>query len=102
MDRPPRGAAARIYRPAKSAMQSGAGMRSWVLEFVPVTPQRLDALMGWPGWGDPEGQVTLHFPTREQAVRYAQAHGLDYAVEPEAQSTFKRKSYAENFTGPRR
>jgi hypothetical protein len=102
---PPNGATARIYRPAKTATQSGAGMRDWVLEFEPVHPQYIDSLMGWAGRGDVERQVTLHFPTKEEAVAYAKRHRLDYVVVPEHKPRQKIKSYADNFrtdlVGPR-
>ena len=38
---------ARIYRPAKTAMQSGkAKTKDWVLEFEPASARRSDPLMG--------------------------------------------------------
>ena len=39
---------ARIYRPAKNAMQSGPALgKDWVLEFEPTDARRQDPLMGW-------------------------------------------------------
>jgi len=39
---------ARIYRPAKSAMQSGpARGKDWVLEFEPASARNPEPLMGW-------------------------------------------------------
>ena len=39
---------ARIFRPAKNAMQSGkANTREWVLAFAPGAPRLPDPLMGW-------------------------------------------------------
>ena len=72
---------AKIYRPAKTAMQSGlAGTRNWVLEFAPSAAQRRDALMGWAGGGDALGQVRMNFPTAEEAVAFAEKHSLAYRV----------------------
>lgn len=89
---------ARIFVPPKSAMQSGRGRsEGWVLEFPPGERQRLDPLMGWSGSGDTQGQVRLHFDTREQAVAYAEANGLPYAIEEPTPRRIKPKSYAENF-----
>jgi hypothetical protein len=89
---------ARIFVPPKSAMQSGRGKtHGWVLEFAQAERKRIDPLMGWSGSGDTQGQVRLHFETREQAVAYAEANALSYAVEEPAPHRIKPKSYAENF-----
>jgi hypothetical protein len=89
---------ARIYVPPRSAMQSGrAGTQGWVLEFSPGERQRLDPLMGWSGSGDTNGQVRLHFPTREEAVAYAEANALAYEVEEPKPVRIKAKVYADNF-----
>ena len=89
---------ARIYVPPRSAMQSGRGrQQGWVLEFAPGEQQRLDPLMGWSGSGDTNGQVRLRFPTREEAVAYAEARGLRYEVEEPKPIRIKAKVYADNF-----
>src|ERR1043165_9822101 len=65
---------ARIYRPAKNAMQSGkAKTKDWVLEFEPASARKPDPLMGWTQSSDMNGQIRLTFETREQAIAYAQA-----------------------------
>ncbi|MGE5451466.1 MAG: ETC complex I subunit, partial [Acidobacteriota bacterium] len=71
---------ARIYRPSKTAMQSGrAKAQEWVLEFEPKEARRSDPLMGWTVTGDTESsQVRLSFDTREEAVRYAEHHGIAF------------------------
>ncbi len=39
---------AKIYRPARNAMQSGtAKSQEWLLEFESETPRTVDPLMGW-------------------------------------------------------
>ncbi len=94
---------ARIYRPAKTAMQSGkAKTKDWVLEFAPVSALRSDPLMGWTQSSDMNGQVRLTFETRAEAVAYAQNNGLAFQLfEPK---TPKRiiKAYADNFAAGRR
>ena len=94
---------ARIYRPAKTAMQSGkAGTREWLLEFAPASARKSDPLMGWTQSSDMNGQIKLEFETRDEAVAYAQAHGLAFQVtEPK---TPKRiiKAYADNFAPGRK
>ena len=92
-------AIARIYRPSKTAMQSGrAETRKWRLEYEPATRRDPDPLMGWSSARDTLNEVKMHFPTLEDAVGFATKHGLDYTViEPNA-PTVKPKSYADNFS----
>jgi hypothetical protein len=53
-------ARARIFRPARTAMQQGrAKTKAWVLEFEPAKALRPDNLMGWAGGGDTNRQVRL-------------------------------------------
>ena len=89
---------ARIYRPAKNAMQSGgARTKQWVLEYEPESARVIDPLMGWTGSADMRQQVCLEFDTAEEAVAYAQRHAIPHQVfEPHLPSP-KSKSYSENF-----
>jgi hypothetical protein len=94
---------ARIYRPAKTAMQSGkAKSKDWALEFEPESARAPDPLMGWTQSRDMNGEVRLTFETREEAIAYAQAHGIPFQVlEPKP---VKRvlKAYADNFSAVRK
>ena len=94
---------ARIYRPAKNAMQSGkAKTKDWVLDFEPTSARVPDPLMGWTQSRDMNGEVRLTFETREEAIRYAQDHGIAFhLLEP---PTVKRviKAYADNFSAARK
>ncbi|WP_439814332.1 ETC complex I subunit [Zavarzinia sp. CC-PAN008] len=89
---------ARIFRPAKNAMQSGRrNTRRWLLEFEPASARFADPLMGWTGSTDQNGQLRLSFATREEAVAYAEKHQIPFEVlEPHAPS-LQIKPYAENF-----
>ena len=89
---------ARIYQPAKSAMQSGrANTRHWLLEFEQSEKRRIDGLMGWTGSADTQAQVRLKFPSRGEAVAYAKKHGIIYDLkEPQARRV-RPKSYTDNF-----
>ena len=89
---------ARIYKPAKSAMQSGeGGTKEWVLEHEPASPRKIDPLMGWTASADMGAQVRLAFATREEAVAFAERSGIPYRViEPKLHRQI-RKSYADNF-----
>ena len=91
-------AQARIYRPTKTAMQSGrAKTKKWVLEFEPASRRDPDPLMGWSSAQDTLNEVQLHFDTLEEALAYAQKRGLDYTLIEPQQHTPKAKSYADNF-----
>jgi hypothetical protein len=89
---------ARIHKPPKSAMQSGrANTRLWELVFEPASARRPDPLMGWTMSTDTLGQVRLRFDTREEAVDYAQRHGIPFEVAAETKSKTIVKAYADNF-----
>ena len=94
---------ARIYRPSKSAMQSGmANAQDWVLEFEPASARRVDPLMGWTSSGDMDGQVRLQFATSDEAVAYAQAHQIPFQlIEPQDRKKII-KAYADNFAPGRK
>ena len=89
---------ARIYKPARNAMQSGtARSRNWVLDFEPANEREIDPLMGWTSSRDTQTQVRLEFTTRDDAIAYAERHGLAYTLlEPRPRKIVK-KSYADNF-----
>ena len=89
----------RIYRPAKTAMQSGRGgnAKSWVLEYEPVAPKQPDNLMGWCGSPDTTSQIRVKFATQEEAVAFAKRKGLDFQVFGENERLVKPKNYADNF-----
>ena len=89
---------ARIFIPAKTAMQSGRGQRrKWVLEYEPATPRRPEPLMGWASAEDTLDQVRLRFATLDEAVAFAEKQGLDYSVVTPHHEIEKPKSYADNF-----
>ena len=89
---------ARIFRPAKSAMQSGrAKTHRWVLEFAPEAARVPDPLMGWTQTTDTDGQIRLNFDTREAAVDYAQRRGVAFEVIPDPERKQIIKAYADNF-----
>jgi hypothetical protein len=94
---------ARIYKPSKTAMQSGfANTRSWVLDFEPEAPRRVEPLMGWTSSGDMRQQLRLRFETKEEAVAYCERHGIQYQVFEIAPSKRRTMSYADNFSFKRR
>ena len=49
---------ARIYKPARTAMQSGtAKTKEWVLDYEPEQRRVIDPLMGWTSSGDMKQQA---------------------------------------------
>lgn len=89
---------ARIFSPAKTAMQSvKAKTGFWVLEFDAEQPRKIDPLMGYTTSGDMKSQIRLAFNTKEEAVAYAQKHGLEFRVQEPKEAKRRQISYAENF-----
>ncbi|WP_334163068.1 ETC complex I subunit [Phenylobacterium sp.] len=90
---------ARIFRPSKTAMQSGKQKtQDWVLEFEPSAARRPDPLMGWTQTRDTvSSQVRLTFETKEDAVRYADAHGIAFQLIDPKPAKKIIKAYADNF-----
>jgi hypothetical protein len=89
---------ARIYKPARTAMQSGpARTKEWVLEYDARQAREIDPLMGWTSSRDTRSQVKLEFATHEEAIAYAERHGIAYRLSEPPPRTVQRKSYADNF-----
>ncbi len=90
--------AARIYSPAKTAMQSGkAKTGQWILDFDPESPRKIDPLMGYTTSGDMKSQIRLTFDTKEEAIAYAEKHGIEFRVQEPKEPKRRQISYAENF-----
>jgi hypothetical protein len=94
---------ARIYRPARNAMQSGKGKsKSWLLVHEQTKPRGIEPLMGYTSSSDTTQQVRLSFATLEEAEAYAQRNGIPYTVQPAHDPTPKRVSYPDNFRADRK
>ena len=96
---------ARIYQPARTAMQSGtAKTQGWVLEFAPASARGIDPLMGWTSSDDTQSQVRLRFDSREAAQAYAAEKGIEYdLVEPKPRrANIRARGYGENFATDRK
>ena len=94
---------AKIYRPARNAMQSGtAKSQEWMLEFESTTPRTVDPLMGWIGNADTNTQVRLTFETREEAIAFAQRNGIPFQVAEPREAKRVITAYADNFSAVRR
>ncbi len=94
---------AKIYRPARNAMQSGtAKSQEWMLEFESETPRTVDPLMGWISNADTSPQVRMTFETREEAIEFAKRQGIPFQVAETREPRRVIKSYADNFSAVRR
>ena len=89
---------AKIYKPSKTAMQSGRSkFNKWVLKFNNNRNQKKDSLMGWNGGSNTISQVELKFATKEDAIKYAKRNDIDYVVLESSERKVITKSYADNF-----
>ena len=94
---------ARIFRPSKTAMPSGkAKTRDWILEFEPSSARQIDPLMGWTSSRDMNGQIRLSFDTRDEAIAYAERHGIPFRLHEAREAPMIIKAYADNFAPNRK
>jgi hypothetical protein len=94
---------ARIYKPARTAMQSGlAKTKEWVLDYEPEQPPAVEPLMGWTSSGDMKQQLRLLFDTKDEAIAYCERNGIAYQVFESSLARRQRISYSDNFAYSRR
>jgi hypothetical protein len=94
---------ARIYKPARTAMQSGtAKTKEWTLDYEPEQPRAVEPLMGWTSSGDMKQQLRLHFDTKEEAVAYCERNGIAYEAFDSMPQKRARIAYSDNFAATRR
>ena len=88
---------AKIFKPTKTAMQSGKrNTKNWLIEFDTLNTG-IDPLMGWESSRDTMSEVKLEFSSNEEAINYAKKNNIDYyIVEPQKRKIIK-KSYSDNF-----
>lgn len=88
----------RIYQPTKNAMQSGkANTKFWLAEYDPEEQKVVEPLLGRTGSGDTPQQLCLKFPTKDDAIAYAEREGISYYVVEPKQRNVIIKTYADNF-----
>ncbi len=89
---------ARIYKPTRSAMQSGKNRaKLWLLEYEQEVPRSVEPLMGWTSSRDMKQQVRLRFATKEEAVAYAERNAIAYRVEEPKPVATRTMAYSDNF-----
>lgn len=90
---------ATIYKPTKSAMQSGlSNTKRWLLEFVSNDGKYIDHLMGWTGSRDMQQEIKLRFTSQEEAIDFAKKNKPTYEIIEANVKRLQPKSYADNFT----
>ncbi|MBL8642100.1 MAG: ETC complex I subunit [Alphaproteobacteria bacterium] len=88
----------RIYRPSKSAMQSGrAKAQDWILQYELRTSRAPGGVMRWTSSGDALNQVQLSFKSLEDAISYANKKGWNYTTQPEQERIIRPRNYVDNF-----
>lgn len=93
---------ARIYSPAKTAMQSGKGNTGfWILQYEPIKAKMLEPLMGYTATSDMNSQVRIRFNRREEAIAFARKNAIPYRVEKAHTSIRRAISYSDNFRSDR-
>ena len=88
----------KIFKPAKTAMQSGRGKtKQWLAEYVSDISTTKDTLMGWTSSSDTRNQIKIFFETKEQAIKWAKNNNYQFFVEEPQTRNIKPKSYSANF-----
>ncbi len=88
-----------IYRPSKTAMQSGRrNTQRWVLEYEIESKRRPEPLMGWTASEDTLNQVKLRFDSKEEAIAFAEKKGWAYHVQEAHDRRQKPRNYLQNFS----
>ena len=89
---------AKIYKPTKTAMQSGfAKTKFWLLEFE-TKNMDINPLMGWESSTDTLSEIKLEFLSKDQAINYAKKNNINYYVIEPQERKISKKSYSDNFT----
>ena len=88
----------KIYKPSKTAMQSGFGKtKKWLAEYISDKDTIKDNLMGWNSSHDTQSQIKIFFDTKEQAIDWANKNNYQFIVEEPKLKKIKPKSYSSNF-----
>ena len=88
---------AKIYKPSKTAMQSGKrNTKNWILEFDTLNTG-INPLMGWETSKDTMSEVKLEFSSKEEALIYVKKNNIDYYIVEPQRAKIVKKSYSDNF-----
>ncbi|KAI9827217.1 MAG: NADH:ubiquinone oxidoreductase 21kD subunit [Thelocarpon impressellum] len=89
-----------IYRPAKTATQSGDWHgHHWRMDWDVLSKGHRweNFLMGWQSSGDMMQGTHLNFKSKDDAIRFAEKQGYEYYVQEHNERKFVPKAYANNF-----
>ncbi|UTO29046.1 ETC complex I subunit [Bartonella harrusi] len=93
---------ARIYSPAKTAMQSGRRNTGfWILQYEPLQEKMRDPLMGYTATSDMSNQIRIQFNNKEEAIAFARKNAIPYRVEKAHRLIRRAVSYSDNFRSDR-
>jgi len=90
-----------IYKPAKTATQSGNWTSEhWLMDWdVLAKGHRWEnPLMGWASSADFMNGQRLQFKSKQDAINFANKQGYEYFVQEPNVRKFVPKAYANNFT----
>jgi len=88
---------AKIYKPTKTAMQSGKrNTKYWLLEFETLNTG-ISPLMGWESSEDTMSEVRLKFESKDEAINYAKKNNINYYIDEPQKTKVVKKSYSDNF-----
>ena len=89
---------AKIFKPTKTAMQSGLGKSDkWVIEYI-VDQPGINPLMGWESSTDTLSELSLEFSSKDKAIEYAKKNKIEFEIVEENKRRIVKKSYSDNFT----
>ena len=89
---------AKIFKPSKTAMQSGlANTNKWVIEYI-VDQPGVNPFMGWESSTDTFSELNLEFSSKEKAIEYAKKNKIEFEIIEENKRKIVKKSYSDNFT----
>ena len=90
----------RVYRPAKSAAQSGrANTHQWLVEPEILTSRTPEPIMGWASAGDTLAELRgrLRFPSEADALAFVKNKGWEVLVEEPTERRVLPRNYQDNF-----
>ncbi|KAJ8060137.1 hypothetical protein OCU04_010487 [Sclerotinia nivalis] len=90
----------RIYRPAKTATQSGDWHgHHWRMDWDILSKGHRweNPLMGWQSSADFMQGTHINFKTKEDAIRFAEKQGYEFFVQEPNERKMAPKAYANNF-----
>ena len=89
---------AKIYKPTKTAMQSGTKKYDkWIIEFI-TEDAGVNPLMGWESSTDTFDEIKLEFSSKELAIEYAKKNKIEFELIESHSRKIVKKSYSNNFT----